>query len=51
MKYTVKNFPNKLKALVVEDTSSPSVAILVLVGIGARFEREIVNGVAHWGLE
>lgn len=48
MNYKIQNLPNKLKTLVVEDASSPSVAILLLVGVGSRYEGDKVNGVAHF---
>jgi len=48
MNYRVLSFTNKLKGLIVEDLGSPSVAIMILVRVGARFEQDKVNGIAHF---
>lgn len=48
MQYHLKTYPNKLTGLVIEDVSSPSVAVVILVRAGSRYEEDRINGLAHF---
>lgn len=48
MEYHLKTFPNKLKGLVIEDHDSPSVAVVIMVRVGSRYEEDKINGLAHF---
>lgn len=48
MEYHLKTFPNKLTGLVIEDHDSPSVAVVIMVRVGSRYEADKINGLAHF---
>ncbi len=48
MQYDIKVFPNNLRSLTVYDSDSLSASIMLLVGVGSRFERKKISGIAHF---
>ncbi len=48
MDYTIKQFSNQLRSLVVYDADSLSASIVILVKIGSRYEDKELNGIAHF---